>query len=123
MGVRRAHEIRGRITQQTDLWERAQHAGLVGDAEAEGAAKCGKAAFIGEEQEDSVAWGFHETVLSGKLQKSLRRATEREGGGCLLPEDLCTKTGRPVAEVLHEKNPDMCVPPVENPACAAFREY
>ena len=46
-----------------------------------------------------------------------------EGGGCLLPEDKCTKTGRPVADILREKHPDMRVPPVENPTCAAFEEY
>ena len=33
------------------------------------------------------------------------------------------KTGRPVAEVLREKHPDMWVPPVENPTCTAFEEY
>ena len=33
------------------------------------------------------------------------------------------KTGRPVAEVLREKHPDMRVPPMENPACAAFEKY
>ena len=33
------------------------------------------------------------------------------------------KTGRPVAEVLREKHPDMRVPPVGNPTCAAFEEY
>ena len=66
---------------------------------------------------------FHETVISGKLRQAVRRATGREGGGCLLPEYLCTKIGRPVAEVLREKHPDMHVPPVENPACAAFEEY
>ena len=33
------------------------------------------------------------------------------------------KNGRPVAEVLREKHPDMRFPPVENPTCAAFEEY
>ena len=37
--------------------------------------------------------------------------------------DQCTKTGRPVAEVLWENHPDMRVPPVENPTCAAFEDY
>ena len=32
-------------------------------------------------------------------------------------------TGRLVAGVLQEKHPDMRVPPVENPTCAAFEEY
>ena len=37
-----------------DLWERGQHAGLVGDAKAERAACEGRAAFSSEEEEDSV---------------------------------------------------------------------
>ena len=44
-------------------------------------------------------------------------------GRCLLPDDQCTKIGRLVAEVLREKHPDMQAPPVEKPACAAFKEY
>ena len=80
-----------------DLLERGQHAGLVGNAEAEGAAQERRAAFSGEEEEDAVARSFHETVLLGKIRQAVRRSTNREGGGCLLPEDLCTKTGRTVA--------------------------
>ena len=100
LGIRRAREIRARITRRMDLWERRQHAGLVGDSEAEGAAREGRAAFSGKEEDDAVARRFHETVLSGKLRQAVRQATNREGGGCLLPEDKCTKTGRPVADVL-----------------------
>ena len=85
--------IRARITRRMDLWERGQHAGLVGDAEAEGAAREGRAAFRSKEEDDAVVWSFHETVLSGKLRQAVRRATDREGGGCLLPGDKCTKTG------------------------------
>ena len=81
--------------------------GLVGDTEAEGAAREGRAASSSEEEDDAVARSFHETVLTGKLRQAFRRATDREGGGCLLPRDKCTKTGRPVAAVLREKHPDM----------------
>ena len=83
-----------------DLWERGQHAGLVGDAEAEGAAREIRSNFTGEEEDDAVARSFHETVLPGKLRQAVRRSTDREGGGCLLPEDKCTKIGRLIAEVL-----------------------
>ena len=38
-----AKEIRARITSWMDLWERGLHAGLVGDAEAEGANREGRA--------------------------------------------------------------------------------
>ena len=70
------------------------------DAEAEGASRKGRSAFSGEEKDNVVARSFHETVLSGKLRQAVPRATDREGGGCLLPEEKFTKTGRPVAEVL-----------------------
>ena len=123
LGIRWAREIRARITRRIDLWERGQHAVLVGDAEVEGAAGEGRAAFSGEEEDDAVAQSFHKAVLSGKLQQAVRRATEREGGGCLLPGDKCTKNGRPVADVLWEKHPDMRVPPMEKPTCAAFEVY
>ena len=39
LGVRRAKEIRTQITRQMELWERGLHSGLVGDSEAEGAAR------------------------------------------------------------------------------------
>ena len=104
-----------------DLWERGQHAGLVGDAEAEEAAREGRAAISGKEEDNAMAQSFHERVLSGKLRQAVRRATERVGGGCLLPGDKCTKTGRPVADVLQEKHPDMRVPPVKNPRARPSR--
>ena len=53
---------------------------------------------------------------------SVGKSTGRgEGVSCLGTK--ITKTGRPVVEVFREKHPDMRVPPVENPACAAFEEY
>ena len=93
-----------------DLWERGQHAGLVGDAEAEGAAHKVRAAFSSEEEGGAVAQSFHETVLSGKLWQAVRWSTDWEEGVCILPEYLCTKTGRSVAEILREKHPNMRAP-------------
>ena len=96
---------------------------MVGDADSEGAAQEGRAASGSKEEDKAIGWNYHDTVLSGKLQQAVYWATNREGGGCLLPDEQCKKTGRPVAEVLQEKHPDMCVPTVENPVCAAFEEY
>ena len=42
LGVRRAQEIRARITRHMDFWERGLHAVLVRDAEAEGSAREGR---------------------------------------------------------------------------------
>ena len=97
------------------------HAGLMGDAEAEGAAREGRATSGGQREDDTVAQSYHDIVLYGKLRQVVGRATNREGGRCLLSDDQCTKTGRPVPEVLREKHPDMHVPPVENPTFSAFK--
>ena len=80
-----------------DLWERGLHAGLLGDAEAEGDAREGRAASGEEEENEAVSQSFHEIFLSGKLRQSVCWATGREGGGCLLPDNQCTITGRPVS--------------------------
>ena len=60
-----------------DLWERGLHAGLVGDAKAERATQEVRAASGGEEEDEAVAWSYHDTVLDGKLRKDFRQATDR----------------------------------------------
>ena len=116
-------EIRAHITRQMDLWERGIHSDLVGDVEAEGDAKEGRAASGGEEEDQMVSRSCHDTILSGKLKQAVCWETNREGGGFLLPDDQCTKTRKPVAEDLQEKHPDTKFPPMENPMCASFEEY
>ena len=54
LGVRRARDIWERITMRMDLWERDLHAGLVGDAEAEGKAREVRSASGGEEEDYAV---------------------------------------------------------------------
>ena len=48
LGVRRAQEIRVRITRGVDFWERVIHAGLVVNADAEGSAREFRASSGGE---------------------------------------------------------------------------
>ena len=60
----------------------------------------GRATSSGKEEDEAVAQSYHDIVLSGKLQQAVCLATNREGGGCILPEYQCTKTGRSIAEVL-----------------------
>ena len=62
-------------------------------------------------------------MLLGKLRKAICQATNREGGGCVLPDDQYTKTGKTFAEFLWDKHPDTRVPLTENTTCAAFKEY
>ena len=66
---------------------------------------------------------FYITVLSVKLLQSVRTLIVYGGEGCLLPEDACTKTGKPVADVLRKKHLDTRVPLVVGPCCSDFKEY
>ena len=97
--------------------------GVVGYAEAEGDAREVRAARGGEEEDEAVSPSYHGTVLSGKLRQAVCPANYKEGGGCVLPYDQCTKTGQQVADFLLEKHPDMRVPPVKNLVCTSFEEY
>ena len=72
----------------------------MGGAKAEGDAREVSSASGGEEEDEAVARSFRKTLFSGKLRQAVRRATDREGGRYLLPDDQCTKTGQKVAEVL-----------------------
>ena len=97
--------------------------GLVGDVDAGGAVREGRAASRREEEYESIARSYHDTALSGKLRQAIHQATNRDGVGCLLQDDQCTKTGQLVAEVLWEKHLDRRFPPMENPMCTAFEGH
>ena len=62
-------------------------------------------------------------MLSGKLRQAIYQATNRKGGGCLLPDYQCKKTGDRLQR-FSERSTRTCVfPPVEKPVCTAFKEY
>ena len=71
-GVRRAREIRARISRRMDLWERGIRARLVGDAEAEGATREGRDDCRLYEEEEDIASRYHNIVLSGNPRQVIR---------------------------------------------------
>ncbi len=73
--------------------------------------------------EDLIARKYNSMVLDGKLRAAVRFATDQGGGGVLLPTDSCTKTGRPVMEVLRSQHPDTRIPDFMDPHCIAFEHY
>ena len=122
LGFRRSWEIQARITRRIDLWERFQHAGLVGDADAEGAAQEGRAAFSGKEEDNAVAWSFHETVFLGNLRQAAGQPTGRGEGvssrttNALKPGDQFQRSSGRITQICG-------LPLWKTLACAAFEEY
>jgi hypothetical protein len=60
--------------------------------------------------EENRARSYNAKILSGRIRQAVRSVTNRDSGGILGPSDLCTKTGRPVIDVLCEKHPSLREP-------------
>jgi hypothetical protein len=120
-GTTRAQDIRKRLTQRMDLWDKGKYAALVDDTEDELLSRVGSGTRI--KDDDASARQFNATVLSGRLRKAVRGLTNRDGGGILQPDDACTKTGRPVLEVLRDKHPAMRDPDLTGPNPDTFEHY
>ncbi len=120
-GVIRARDIKCRVEHQLQLWTDGHYNALVQNIIGE--AMRGAGSGRGMADKDIIARKYNSMVLDGKLRAAVRFATNRGGGGVLLPQDLCTKTGRPVMEVLHSQHPDTRIPDLKDPHCFAFEHY
>ena len=104
-----------------DMWEQGCHSALVNEV-VEGALQGGQGKK-GEDLFESKSRRYNSTVLDGQLRKAVRQVTARDGGSVLFPEDLCTKTGQPVWEVMDGKHPYMRIPDPQNPDCHSLPTY
>ncbi len=73
--------------------------------------------------DDAKARSFNARVLSGRLQSAVRALTDRSGGGVRQTDDLCSKAGRPVLQVLQDKHPSLRDPTSLGDADGAFEPY
>jgi hypothetical protein len=103
-----------------DLWDQGSFQALVDDTEQEALSKVSKPRA---QDDESIARAFNARVLSGRLRSAVRNLTSREAGGVLSADGICSKTGRPVVDVLREKHPDIRDPPSVGGATGAFERY
>ena len=112
-GVVNAKEIKTLIEQCLDLWDAGRFAELCNDV-VKGAQSVARSCTEEEWKRDgvseNVAAKFNSMVLSGKIRSAVRFATERGEGGPYRPDDPCSKTGRPVIDILREKYPKIRIP-------------
>ena len=62
-------------------------------------------------------------VIDGRLRVAVCWVTNRSSGGVLNPEDLDTKTGLPVIDVLKDKHPEYMTPDIGQDGWASFGSY
>ena len=103
--VRAAKDVRARLEKRMDYWAEGSYDGLISDTIAE--SHPGGAPPASDE---SKARAYNNKVNSGRLRQAVRTLTSRDGGPVLQPSDRCTKTNRPVIDVLRDKHPPLRMP-------------
>ena len=102
-GVTGRQHIIKRINRRLKDWEAGKFKMLVETSYREGLM------FLGRGQremlEAKVHLQYNNLLIAEKIREAVRFLTERDQGGILLPTDACTKTGKPVEEVLRDKHP------------------
>ena len=103
-------EVKMLVWSRMDAWEASRYCALVKEVE-ECATEDGfPSACTNRSLElESVGRRFNSMVHSGKLRAAVRAVTDRDPGGLYAPDDICTKTGHQVLDVLREKHPDACI--------------
>jgi hypothetical protein len=81
--------------------------------------------IVGEAMADKelIAQKYNHMVLNGKLSAAVCFEAARNGGGVLLPQDACTKTGRLVIEVLQLQHPNTRTPNLGDTDCITFKHH
>ncbi len=91
LGVICARDIKHRVERRLTLWIGGQYNALVQDIVGEAMRGVGSSRDTADEE--LIAQKYNHMVLDSKLQAAVRFATTHNGGGVLLPQDTCTKTG------------------------------
>jgi hypothetical protein len=120
-GIICARDIKCRVERRLTLWIGGQYNALVQDIVGEAMRVVGSGWDTANEE--LIAQKYNHMVLNGKLQAAVCFVMARNGGGVLLPQDACTKTGQPVIEVLQLQHPDTRIPNLGDPDCIAFKHY
>ncbi len=120
-GVVCARDIKCRVERRLTLWIDGHYDALVQDIIGEAMRGVGSGQDTADEE--LIAQKYSHMVLDGKLHAAVCVAMAYDGGGVLLPQDACTKTGRPVIEVLQSQHPDTRIPNLGYPYCIAFEQY
>jgi hypothetical protein len=84
-GVSKARDIKRRITNHLDHWEKGSRRDLVNDVLVN--AQWG-ACSRSPPTEENIARAFNAKILSGRIRQAVRSVTNRDGGGVLGPSDV-----------------------------------
>ena len=119
-GVRKARDIRDLLRSRLAHWTDGKFVPLMDDFLAQARLRDGP---IAEKTDKEAFRAFHAKLTSGRVRAACRNLTNRDGGGLLHPTDKCTKTGRPVLDVLKSKHPPLRDPTELGSEDGVFEPY
>jgi hypothetical protein len=117
-GVSQALDIKRRLANRLKHWEKGSYRDLVNDVIGNSQ---GRTRSQTPPTKENFARAYNAKMFSGRIRQAVHSVTNREGGGVLGPADRCTKTGRPVIDVLHVKHPPLHEP--SDIGAATFEHY
>ncbi|KAL3812075.1 hypothetical protein ACHAXA_002879 [Cyclostephanos tholiformis] len=104
-GITRFHDVKPIVWNRLNAWDAGRYVALVKGVEE---------AYLDSRQRTSLACRYDAMVLGGKVRAAIRMVTDRGAGGPYRPNDLDSKSGRPVIDVLRDKHPACVVPSEED---------
>ena len=118
-----AKDIRNLIDHRMDLWEDGYREAMISDLESTLLTPRRSPPRSTAPPDETTAKRFNNKVMSGRLRVAVRQLTDRSGGGVLQPDDVCTKSGEPIIEVLRAKHPPLQDPPLHHHDPTTFEAY
>ena len=112
-GITRFHDVKPVVWGRLDAWDAGRYVALVKEVEEANLDSGGGGRRVDVRRQDeatSLARRYDAMVLGGKVRAAVRMVTNRGTGGPYRPNDLDSKSGRPVINVLWEKHPESVVP-------------
>ncbi|KAL3822014.1 hypothetical protein ACHAXA_003000 [Cyclostephanos tholiformis] len=112
-GITRFHDVKLVVWGRLDAWDAGRYVALVKEVEEANLDSGGGGRRVDVRRQDkttSLARRYDAMVLGGKVRAAVRMVTNRGTGGPYRPNDLDSKSRRPVIDVLREKHPESVVP-------------
>ena len=114
-GTTRFQNVKPIVWDWFDAWDAGRYVALVRGVKEASLDSIGDRRRVEAQRQDnatSLARRYDTMVLGGKVRAAVWVVTDRGTGGPYRPNNLDSKSGRPVIDVLQDKHPD-CVVPLE----------
>jgi hypothetical protein len=116
-GVTRFRNVKPIVWNRLDTWDVGRYVALVRGVEEASLDSSGGGRTTEVQRQDnatSLAHQYDAMVLGGKVRSAVWMVTNKGTGGPYCPNDLDSKSGRPVIDVLRDKHPECVVPSEED---------